>query len=121
MSLGRGRKARGDNARVDLFWRGYMTSLPIYDGVTATCRRFGFSRTYFTKNIRPHVEVKTLAKKLLVRQIGPGSVLEHVESLPSDGKAEQHENLARGTALSHKRRLKKERLKKVQPVRERAK
>jgi hypothetical protein len=83
--------------------RGFMTQFPIYDGVTGTCRRFGFSRTYFTKNIRPHVEVKPLAKKLLVRQVGPRSVLELIEAMPDCSSSEQHENLARGTALSQRR------------------
>ena len=91
--------------------------LPVFDGVTATCARFGFSRTYFRKEVRPKVEVRSLAKKLLIRQFGPRSVLEYVESLPGNMKGEHGENLARGTTLSHKRKLRRERRKRERRAR----
>jgi hypothetical protein len=79
-------------------------TVPLWDSVTRTCARFGFSRTYFHTRIRHRVEVRKLEKKLLVRQIGPRSVEEIYASLPTDEeKAEQDENLAHGTALSQRR------------------
>ena len=81
--------------------------MPVYAGITATCARFGVSRTYLLNLRRKGViETRSLAKKVLVKQ---ASLLALIESLPSNAKREQEVSLARGTALSHERSIKRKR------------
>jgi hypothetical protein len=79
-----------------------VTELPIFDSISRTCRRWGFSRGYFHAKVRPYVETRALERKILVRQIGPRSVEEHIGALPEPGSP-QAANLARGTVLSQRR------------------
>src|SRR5690242_11916565 len=76
--------------------------LPIFDGVTGTAKRFGLSRRTIQKlKADGLVEWRTLANKILIKQVGPGSMLALIESRKPPPKKEQSANLALGTRLSH--------------------
>jgi hypothetical protein len=121
-SLGRERKARSDNARVGLFCEESMTinddvAIPLWDGITETCKRWGgIHRNTFNNKFRPRVETRMLGAKIVVKQVGPRSMQELIQSAPPGFKP-QSANLQRGTEESHARSVRRKR--RLHPARER--
>jgi hypothetical protein len=92
-------------------------AIPLWDGITETCKRWGgIHRNTFNNKFRPHVDTRMLGAKIVVKQVGPRSMQELIESAPPGVKS-QSANLQRGTEESHARSVRRKR--RLHPARDR--